>query len=457
MRDASMNIRIRIAFVIAFFALASQPLRASATPPDLLGYGPRHISMGQTGVSFASDYEAVFSNPAGLGRAKTTGLRIGMLFAPYSLQLDGAPFVSPDVTGAMKEADTASGMMIGFQLPLPFGKPLKDVLTLGAGFYTPNNAVLRVDLPYTDIPQWPVLGRAHSVAINVGFGVDLSQWVPGLRLGVGTSALAAIVGRLTVRIDDAERFTSQTENQIIADFAPIAGVSYDHKDFRFGLSYRGETRAEIDLRVNVEGFPIEFPEITITALAQYAPHTLAAEAAWVYDDRLLIALNLTWRRWSAYPGTLGKTTEQSHLPPAPDFGDTVSPRLGAEYTHHHGAFRIMGRGGYLFEPTPSPPARIADRRNYLGDDPSGRAVALRYLDSHRHILSLGFGFDWHSKSGAILNGDLFFSPQRISKRTHEIGQVTPVEAAERDVAASVSNMVSHGWIFTSGLALGVSW
>ena len=452
-----MIFRIRIYLAIALIALVIVPRGAEATPPDLLGYGARHIGMGQTGVSFADDYEAVFSNPAGLSRAKTTGLRIGMLFAPFSLRLDDAPFLSPDVEGGLKEAETASGMMIGFQLPLPFGKPLDNVLTLGAGFYTPNNAVLRVDLPYTDIPQWPVLGRAHSVAINVGIGVDLGKWVPGLRLGVGTSALAAILGRLTVRIDEARRFTSQTENQIIADFAPVAGVSYDHKDFRFGLSYRGETRAEIDLRVHVEGFPIEFPEITITALAQYAPHTLAAEAAWVYDDRLLIALNLTWRRWSAYPGTLGRTTEQSHLPPAPDFRDTVSPRIGAEYTHHHGAFRIMGRGGYLFEPTPAPPARLAERRGYSGDDPAGATAPLRYLDSHRHILSLGFGFDWHSKSGAILNGDLFFSPQRISKRRHEIGQITQAEAAENDLTASPANMVSQGWIFTSGLALGVSW
>lgn len=452
-----MKIRIRVPLAVALLTLVLPIAGASATPPDLLGYGARHIGMGQTGASFADDYEAVFSNPAGLGRAKTTGLRIGMLFAPYSLSLDDAPYVSPDVTGAMKEAEMASGMMIGFQLPLPFGKPLEDVLTIGAGFYTPNNAVLRVDLPYTDIPQWPVLGRAHSVSVNVGLGVDLSQWVPGLRFGVGTAALAAILGRLTVRIDDAERFTSQTENQIIAHFAPIAGVSYDHKDFRFGLSYRGETRAEIDLRVNVEGFPIEFPEITITALAQYAPHTLSAEAAWVYDNRLLLALNLSWRRWSAYPGTLGKTTEESHLPPAPEFGDTVSPRIGAEYTHHHGAFRIMGRAGYLFEPTPAPPARMAERRNYLSDDPSGRTAPLRYLDSHRHILSLGFGFDWHSKSGAIVNGDLFFAPQRISKRTHEIGQVTAAEAVERDIAPSPANMVSQGWILTSGLALGVSW
>lgn len=452
-----MTLRLPVPLALAFLAIVHFPETASATPPDLLGYGARHIAMGQTGVSFADDYEAVFSNPAGLGRARTTGLRIGMLFAPYALRLDDAPFVSPDVEGGLKKAEMASGMMIGFQLPIPFGKPLEDVLTLGAGFYTPNNAVLRVDLPYTDIPQWPILGRAHSVSVNVSLGADLGKWVPGLRLGVGVAALASIIGRLTVRIDEAKRFTSQTENQILADFTPVAGVSYDHKDFRFGLSYRGETRADIDLRVNVEGFPIEFPEITITALAQYAPHSLAAEAAWVYDHRLLIALNLTWRRWSAYPGTLGKTTADSHVPPAPEFSDTVSPKIGIEYTHRHGAFRIMGRGGYLFEPTPSPPARLAERRDYFDDDISGRTVPLRYLDSHRHILSAGFGFDWHSKSGAILNGDLFFAPQRISKRTHQIGKVTEAEAEETGREASASNMVSQGWIFTSGVALGVSW
>ncbi|NLY95772.1 MAG: hypothetical protein GXY23_17310 [Myxococcales bacterium] len=445
----------RLALVLVAMVLA--PLRAEATPPDVFGYGSRHIGMGMTGVSFADDYEATVSNPAGLGRAKTTGLFVGMLAAPNWLRLDGETFLTPAVDGRMKEMDTASGAMLGFQLPIPFGGPLEDVLTLGAGFYTPNNAVLRVDLPYTDMPQWPVLGRAHSVSINVGLGVDLDRWVPGLRFGVGTAALATIVGTLHVTIDEAKQFRSRTENQILAQFAPVLGATYDTGPFRFGLSYRGELRADIDLEIDVSGFPIELPRIEISAVAQYAPHTLAAEAAYSPSDAFLVALNLTYRRWSAFPGTLGKTTRSSYEPPHPDFHDTLSPRVGGEYRFFRGRTRLSLRGGYAFEPTPSGPARIAPRRNVPAHEEENRMVPLRYLDSHRHVLSLGGGLQFKSKSGAILDANLFGAMHRIAERTHEVSRRTAAEAAESGEPEITTPMVSSGFMLVAGGNVGVSW
>jgi long-subunit fatty acid transport protein len=443
--------------VLLLAALLLVPSRADATPPDLFGYGARNIATGMTGVSYADDYEATYLNPAGLARAKTTGLRIGMLVAPNWLKLDGDTFLTPDVNGDMKEMDTASGAIIGFQLPIPFGGPLEDVLTLGAGFYTPNNAVLRVDLPYTDMPQWPVLGRAHSVAVNVGLGIDLDRWVPGLRFGVGAAALATIVGQLHVSIDEANQFRSRTENQILAQFAPVLGASYDTGPYRFGLSYRGELRADIDLKIDVVGFPIELPQIEITAVAQYSPHTLMAEAAFTPSDAFLVALNLTWRRWSAFPGTLGKTTDSSYEPPRPDFHDTVSPRVGGEYRLFKGPVRLAFRAGYAFEPTPSGPARLAERGNVPSSEAENRTVPLRYLDGHRHVLSAGTGLRWKSKSGAIVDADLFASPHRISSRTHDVSRRTADEAAESGDPEITENMVSSGWMLVAGAVLGVSW
>src|SRR5690606_29703342 len=140
--------------------------------------------------------------------------------------------------------------------------------------------------------QWPVLGRAHSVSVNVALDVDLDRWVPGLRFGVGVAALATVVGQLHVSIDEANQFRSRTENQILAQFAPVLGASYDTGPFRFGLAYRGELRADIDLTIDVVGFPIELPQIEISAVAQYSPHTLTAEAAFTPTDAFLVALNL---------------------------------------------------------------------------------------------------------------------------------------------------------------------
>ena len=413
--------------------------------------------MGMTGASYADDYEATFSNPAGLGRVKTTGLFVGMMAMPAWLELDGSEFLTPDVEGGMKPMDTASGAILGFQLPIPFGGPLEDVLTLGAGFYTPNNAVLRVDLPYTDLPQWPVLGRAHSVSVNVALGVDLDRWVPGLRFGAGVAALATVVGQLLVSIDEANQFRSRTENQILARFAPVLGVTYATGAYRFGISYRGELRADIDLGIQVEGFPIELPRIAISAVAQYSPHTITAEAAYAPSAALLLALNLTWRRWSAFPGTLGKTTDSSHQPPRPGFHDTASPRVGIEYRFYERAVRLTLRGGYAFEPTPAGPARMAARQNVRPAEEDARMVPLRYLDSHRHVLSAGAGLRWATRSGAILDVDLFAAPHRVTSRTHEISQRTPEEAAAAGAPPIAERMVSRGFLLVAGGVVGLSW
>jgi len=425
-----------VTLTVSFAVLAFAPA-AEATPPDVFGYGARHQALGMTGVSFSNDYEAVFANPAGLARAERSGISLGLQAASFEMTLDGDDF----------DLEAYRGSTIGFHLPLPFGGVLEDVLTLGAGFYTPANTVLRTDIIFAETAQWPVLARTQSVNLAIGLGIDLGRLVPGLKLGVGVSALATITGRLLVALDEANTFNSLTETQLLVSYNPIVGLTYDIGDWKLGLVYREEVRSEIDLDIVVEGLPVALPRINITAIPQFDPHTLAAEASWQVTPNLMGAIHLTYRRWSAWPGLVGKTTDSSFFPVAPDFRDTVSPRLALEYVGRRRNTEGALRFGYGYEMTPAPKAATVSGRDAQGDPREGVTLPRRYLDSDRHVLTGGLGMAFHAGGTAVIRLDLFGQVHRVVERTHDIPRTD----------AGGDPMVSSGWIVAGGWTGALEW
>lgn len=428
-----------LALTVVAGALA--PSGARATPQDLFGYGGRSPGLAMTGVAFGDDYEAAFGNPAGLSRATERGIFTGLHAGVFELELDGERF----------PFDASRAQTIGFQLPLPFGGPLEDRLVLGAAFYTPISVVLRNEVLYTEVPQWPVLVRAQVVSVMAALGVDLSDVVPGLRVGLGMSALADTIGTLRVRLDEANQFVSQTETQLLAGFAPIAGVTLDiDEQIGFGLVYRSELSSNIDIDITVRDLPVEIPVITIDALAQYDPHTLAFEATWRPREDLMFVAHGQLRLWSLWPGVQSKTSASSHLAPDPAFQSTFSPRIAVEkrFALRHGHFDL--RGGYLWEPTPAPPARLAP-----GRDSEGQArvemgepvlVPMRYLDNARHVFTTGVGIEHRTPSGAAIHVDVYGQLHVLAEREHEIPQ------PGRD-----DTMTSRGIVLAGGWTGGVTW
>ena len=395
--------------------------------------------MGMTGVAYATSYEATYANPAGLAAQERLGFTFGLQGGVFRLQVDDE----------RSSLDPYQGATLGFHLPVPFGGSLADVFVIGAGFFTPSNAVLQTDIIFPELPNFVLLGRSQSVHIQLGLGIDLRRWVPGLKLGLGVATLASIGGRLQVEVDDANQFIAQTETQILANFNPIAGVQLDVGDFTFGLVYREKIQAEIDLAIRVQGLQVEVPIITITAIPQYDPHTLAFETAWRPNPHWLVAAQLVYRRWSTYPGVVGRTTSMSDQPPAPDFRDTVAPRVGLEWSGTLRRTTLELRGGYAFEPTPAKPAREAPTRDFEGN-PLMSSEPLRYLDNHRHIVTLGSSIVYESDAGAVIRFDLFTQLHVLQPRTHEI------PASER-AGDGVPNLRTSGLVWSGGWGATFEW
>lgn len=408
------------------------PGAAHASPQDLFGYGARTPALAMTGTSYAEGYEAVFANPAGLGPVRRRALGVGFSGGGFDLHIDGerSPLTPP------------RGMVIGFQLPLPFGDVLEDRLTFGGAFYTPSEALLRGTVRFPAVPQWTVLDRAQAIAIMLGLGIDFHDVVDGLYIGIGVSALADVFGELDVRLDETNAFSSVVELQLVATYAPTGGISYRTDEWGIGASYRHENYSRIDLAVHTADLPIEVPVLRVGGVVQYDPPTILLEGYWRPDPDVMLVLNLTTRLWNFYPGAQVPTTMMGRNAPAPEFSVMPSPRAAIEGTFRDDNFELALRGGYAFEPSPAPNARVAPRRTASGDPVPDDTEPLRMIDNHRHVLTAGLGWTIHLSGdhGERLVFDAFAQLHVLQDRTHDIA------ATE----AGTTPMVSGGVILFGG-------
>lgn len=440
-----MGLRSALPWLFALAALAPVSV-ARATPQDIFGLGARSPAMGMTGVSWSDNWEAVYTNPAGLARVHRRELEVGLGGGVYQLSLDGQRF----------PIEPARGLTIGFALPLPFGDVLRDRLVLAGGFYTPANVLLRGQVGFAEVPQWSVVDRGQSLSINVGLGIDLADLVPGLHLGIGVSALANVVGDLSVRLDETHAFQSVVETQLLASFSPIAGVAIDQPEWGLGIVYRHEVRSEMNLHIVLDDLPVMLPVLTIGALVQYDPAQAAIEGYYRVDPNIRLVANVTMRLWSFYPGPYRPTTDGSFLPPAPQFHDTFSPRVGIEGTIHAGNADLVLRGGYALELSPSPGAFFGPQRNADGTTRmNGMDIVpspLRILDNDRHVITAGFGLTYRFSDGERLHLDLWGQLHAMVDRTHAISQTATTPPPAMDPPPG---MVSGGYIVAGGWMLGL--
>ena len=409
------------------------PGRAHASPQDLFGFGGRTSAMAMTGTSYAEGYEAVYANPAGLAVSRRRNLTVGFQGAGYQVTLDGErqPLTPP------------RGMVIGFQLPLPFKDVLEDRLVFGGAFYTPAEVLLRGTVRFPEVPQWSVLDRGQVLAIQVGLGFDFHDIVDGLQIGIGISALANVLGILDVRLDETNAFSSVVETQLLTSFAPIAGARYVQPDWGVGVTYRHELLSRMNLNIRTMDLPVALPVLTVGGIVQYDPPTLIAEGHWKPIPELMLVANLTTRFWNAYPGVQIPTTAMGYNAPAPGFSAIPTPRIAAEGTWSDDNFTFAFRGGYAFEASPAPAARMAARRTASGDE-LPEMVPYRILDNDRHILTAGVGWTVHlGEHGERIVIDVFGQAHILVDRTHEIGRTT-----------GAPPMQTGGYLLSAGWTIG---
>lgn len=390
--------RRALAMAAGLAALSAAP-SAGASPEDIFGYGGRTSAMGATGVTHSSGYESAYHDPA-LAAPAGPNQR-------YKLTLGyGASVFRLDATGSglpgRVSAEAGKGFVIGAELPLPFGGFLQDRLGAAFGFYTPSDVIVRGRVLYPETTQFPLLpDRAESLMIRGALGANVG-W--GIKAGIGFAALAEIVGTVVAATDATGRVGTRVEDQLVATYAPVFGVTWDlpeqwKTNLRVGLAYRGTLDARFAVVVDgTKLSSLQIPLFNISGLAQYDPAQYAFEIA-RREAKNTLAVQLGYKRWGDFQGFLEPTVVCNEggagacgiVPPTIRWRDTFVVRIGAEqgFTIARGA-TIHARGGGFFEKSPLPddvPAGEAFSPAAKGVVP----VPTRYFDSDRVALTAGTG------------------------------------------------------------------
>lgn len=391
--------RLALASMIATAALFAAP-RADASPEDLFGYGGRTSAMGATGTAHASGYESTWHNPALAVPARDGKfkLTLGYHAGVFRLDADG-----PGLPGRVP-SEASKGFVIGAELPLPFGGVLKDRLGAAFGFYTPDDVIVRGRVLYPERPQFPMLpDRAQSLMIRAVLGARIG-W--GVQVGVGVATLAEIVGTVVAATDATGRVGTRVEDQLVATYAPILGLTYDLPEswdtkLRVGLTYRGTLDARFAVVVDgTKLSSLQIPLFNISGLAQYDPAQVAFEVARIDPKaKSTLALQFVYKKWSDFPGVLEPTVVCNEggagacgiVPAVIPWSDTFVIRAGAEQGYDlTKSLRVHARAGVFFETSPLPsevPASEAFSPEANGTVP----VPTRYFDTNRLAFSLGPG------------------------------------------------------------------
>ena len=358
------------------------PTPARASLPELFGMGGRTSAMAGTGAAYASGFDAVYGNPAGLWQSGRQ-LSVGTVYGDYRLSLGTAE----DSSRLDYPIDSTAGLLFGGAFTLPLGGVLRDRVGAALSLYTPFGLINRAHDPFPDVPRAPVIdGRTQVVSVLLGLGLRLPA---GFSIGGGAIALAALVGTITITPDGSGRITSISEQQLTVDYAPILGVRWQGLDGKLALGavFRGASRSSYRLTVSTklgDALPIELPLIYFAGSAQYDPLQLGLEVAGRVRPSLLLVAQATWKHWSAYEYPVLPATKSAAKLPLPGFHDTLVPRVAVEKTWAISqTVSLALRGGYQFEwsPAPDPPAPAPT--------PESRPSNLH--DADRHILSTGLG------------------------------------------------------------------
>jgi len=390
--------------LIAALLFAAAPARASL--PDLFGFGARSSALAGTGVSYATGYEATYSNPAGLW-AGQRNLTLGVVYGGYNTTLGGAPY----------PIDATSGLLIGGSIPLPLGGVLRNRIGIGLGLYTPFGLVNRAYDPFPNTPSAAVLdGRTQVVSVLLGGGVRL-PW--GLSVGGGVLALAGLVGTINVMPDSTGRITSVSDQQLTVNYAPIIGVRWQGLGDRLfvGAVFRGVSASTYKLSVMTNlgsALPITLPDIQFAGVAQYDPLQVAVEVAGRLHRTVMLVAQLTWKQWSAYGYPEAPVTMGSAPLPDPQFHDTVVPRIGVEVALPSPSWaEFCARGGYFFEwsPAPDPPAPA----------PTPQSLPSNLVDANRHAIT--FGLAMRLTGRVPLHLDLFAQGHFLANNSQLAGNL----------------------------------
>ncbi len=413
---------------------------------DVFGYSGRSVGMAGALTAGATDYTALFYNPAALTLQPKISLGAGATLMVPDVFIDRDDADS-EITGRLPELN--AGLHLGWRYPL--GGVFEEKVAIGLGVYLPFGRVIRVQGLDPTRPQFYLYQNLQDkLVILAGVAYRPVEW---FSFGIGAQVLADITGGATLALDAMNSAFERTDIELELTpsasltgglhFTPLEGLN-------IGLAYRGESGLTFTLPVVVsEGEALSLI-IDVTQTVLWTPHEIALGVSYtIAEIKLLLSLDLTYAMWSRAPdpsprlsvdigGTLveglglGSALDiSSDVPPLNmGFSDTLTPRFGAEWEPPELDW-LRVRLGYFYRPTPAP----------------RQTGVTAYLDNDAHVLSLGAGFvfaDPFDLRDTPIEVDLGYSVTFLTRRTLLRGKGDPVgDMSHGGMVHSLAASISH--------------
>lgn len=410
--------------------LVMGPTATANTVQDALGQGARAKAMGGAGTASSEDASSVYYNPAGLGDCAKNEVNFELSHLVYAVDVKSDDPRAED--GALRDR-TAMGISGCVQLPA----------RLHAGFLFDTGLQTAQTLDQSSLrskPEYALYGNAlEQVSMIAGLGMRVNE-----KFSVGLGGALLVNSGLGVGISvpvvaGQDELSGDLQWTLEPAVAAYAGAKYRvNKSLTLGASFRSalfhKLQAEALTTVDVAGVLLDV-DLLLESVAWYSP--MQASIGVAYDSALAyVTADLTWYRWSAYPGPYihlspvdpdESIAAALNYPPdeEPNFSDIIVPRIGVERALRSD---LQLRGGLSYRQTPAPTP-----------DPAGRA---NLLDASVASLSLGLGYSY--RGGTIA----FFA------RVHHM-----VERSVRKEIADEADLQYRfgGALFDTGVAVKSSW
>ena len=413
---------------------------AGASLYDTYGFGTRGTTMGGAMTTLATDYDAVYYNPANLLKRKAThvGITLGLVVPQLDVQR---------ISGQDPVQVLLPGSNGGFHLGLSsaVGGYFEDKIAFGVTLFHPLVKLTRIE---SIDPELPYFYRYQNLPdkLIISLGAAIEPW-PWLRLGVGAQVLAELGGEVRAAVSLQEgRFTQETlDMELTAVAAPTAGIAVGPiHGLHLAATWRTHLELSYEIPITVAIEDIGDLRVAIEGVSLFTPDQLALGIGWesAPEDEAGFSteVGLTWSRWSQAPSAgarflltiddvVLRADEEDHTTqnlieakaePIPlGARDTFEPRVGLEYRP---TAEWAVRAGYVFRPTPLP--RPIHHTNTL--------------DSTSHVVSFGGGFK-------------FEDPTRVSRSPLQVGLGLQMTILEKRVIVKAANGTPDGSYSFNGM------
>lgn len=374
---------MRIPLLLLFSILWGQ--FSWASNGSFYGLGAKSIAQGNAVLTRPIDAYSQFYNPALMAWQPDTLVSTGIQGAITSFKpITSVLTDKPDLGGSANEytdvstntPDTFIGVIA---LQVPLSKTSKKPIHVGLHFSTPIEHMILMETQDPFLPQYSMyLADSQRVGAMFSLAKGLSE---KLAVGLGLDMFLSAAASETARLPSGGNSTSRMKMTAKPGFSPVIGLSYKFSDeWSSALVWRDKKDYRIEMALTNSINILSTPSPLLMSLngsLYYDPMTVSLGVS-RQMERHAFEIGARYEHWETFSGTaiqMNFGNFQSSLSqnlPDSRFHNVINLLAGYEY---QASDSDDIRLGYGFLPSPVP--------HQTGDT--------NYLDSDRHVLSLGYG------------------------------------------------------------------